>query len=229
MILKSGRGYWVAFIIIALLVTLYIVNVAGVAEDKNDETDAILSGEQSDSDVDGALPDDESENNMDKVIVTTNYGNFEIELFLEESPITAGNFKKLVEEGFYDGTRIHRVIANFMIQGGDPQSKDTANKNIWGTGGPGYAIQDEFIEGLSNVRGTLSMANSGPNSGGSQFFINVVDNTFLDWDKEPSQSKHPVFGKVVSGMDVVDKIVGVETETSDRPVKEVLIEKMEVK
>jgi len=169
------------------------------------------------------------EDKMANTIATfeTTMGNFKVELFEDKSPITAGNFKKLAEEGFYDGTRFHRVIANFMVQGGDPLSKDVSQQNRWGTGGPGYAIKDEFIEGLSNVRGTLSMANSGPNSGGSQFFINVADNTNLDWDKPPAQSKHPVFGKVIEGMDVVDKIVNVDTVGGvDRPVEEVLIKKV---
>ena len=153
----------------------------------------------------------------------TSKGDFTLELFTKESPITAGNFIKLANENFYDGTRFHRVIPNFMIQGGDPQSKDLSLRSRWGTGGPGYAIEDEFIEGLSNVRGTISMANAGPNSGGSQFFINVVDNVNLDWDKQPSSSKHPVFGKVVSGMNVVDEIVALGTG-SGAPVELVVIE-----
>ncbi len=172
--------------------------------------------------------DKQTESMANQIVVKTNKGDFTIELFLEESPITAGNFKKLAEEGFYNGTRFHRVIANFMIQGGDPQSKDLALQDRWGTGGPGYAIEDEFIEGLSNVRGTLSMANSGPQSGGSQFFINVVDNTNLDWDKEPAQSKHPVFGKIVDGMDVVDAIVNSPTGDADRPLEEIIITEMVV-
>jgi len=122
---------------------------------------------------------------------------------MDKTPETAGNFKKLVEDGFYDGVRFHRVIDNFMVQGGDPLSKDEKKEEEWGMGGPGYAIKDEFVEDLSNVRGTIAMANSGPNTGGSQFFINTVDNTNLDFDKPPFTSKHPVFGKVVKGMDVV--------------------------
>jgi peptidylprolyl isomerase len=109
-----------------------------------------------------------------------------------------------------------------MIQGGDPLSKDDSMEARWGTGGPGYAIEDEFAPGLSNERGTLSMANSGPNTGGSQFFINTVNNTFLD-------GKHAVFGKVTEGMDVVDAISGVETLPGDRPVEPVVIEDIEVK
>lgn len=148
------------------------------------------------------------------VVLETTKGDIVIELY-EDMPITAGNFKKLVEEGFYDGIIFHRVIENFMIQGGDPTGT--------GTGGPGYAIEDEFVEGNTNLRGTLSMANSGPNSGGSQFFINLVDNTYLDWDKQPLQSKHPVFGEVIEGMDVVDAIGSVSVDSRDKPIEEVKI------
>ncbi len=130
-------------------------------------------------------------------------------------PVTAGNFEKLVKEGFYDGIIFHRIIPNFMIQGGDPTGT--------GMGGPGYKIQDEFVPGHSNTRGTLSMANAGPNSGGSQFFINLVDNSFLDYDKEPAQSKHPVFGEVTEGMDIIDKIAAVETGAQDKPLEDVKI------
>lgn len=131
------------------------------------------------------------------VRIKTEKGDIVIELY-ENMPITAGNFKKLASEGFYDGVTFHRVIDDFMIQGGDPTGT--------GMGGPGYTIEDEHVEGSTNVRGTIAMANSGPQSGGSQFFINTVDNIYLDWDKPPAASKHPVFGKVIEGMDVVDKI-----------------------
>ena len=158
-----------------------------------------------------------SGNGTQKVMFETSEGNFVIELN-KNMPITTGNFVKLVNEGFYDGIIFHRVIEEFMIQGGDPQGT--------GTGGPGYTIQDEFVKGSSNIRGTISMANTGrPNSGGSQFFINLVDNTFLDWDKQPLTSKHPAFGKVIEGMDVIDKIGNVETGIGDKPVKDVVIVK----
>ena len=126
-----------------------------------------------------------------KVLLKTSMGDIILQLY-EDMPITAGNFQKLVEKGFYDGTVFHRIISGFMIQGGDPTGT--------GCGGPGYAIKDEFTRKNKNDRGTISMANAGPNTGGSQFFINLVNNNFLD-------SKHPVFGKVVEGMNVVDKIV----------------------
>ena len=149
------------------------------------------------------------------VKLETNMGDVVIQLYDREMPITAGNFKKLVNDGFYDGVIFHRVIDGFMIQGGDPTGT--------GMGGPGYTIKDEFTETEldGNDRGTISMANAGPNTGGSQFFINLVDNNFLD-------GRHPVFGKVVEGMDVVDAIGKVDTDSSDRPLEEVRIIKASV-
>ena len=145
----------------------------------------------------------------------TSLGTFTLELFEDKTPVTTKNFIDLARSGFYDDTRFHRVISEFMIQGGDPLTKETSKSRMWGTGGPGYEIKDEFA-GLSNVRGTIAMANHGPNTGGSQFFINTADNTFLD-------SKHPVFGKVVSGMDVVDIIEVTETDAGDRPAQDVVV------
>lgn len=137
----------------------------------------------------------------------TNMGNITIALD-PTMPVTAGNFETLVKKGFYDGVIFHRVIDGFMLQGGCPNGN--------GMGGPGYAIKDEFGPNSRNNRGTISMANSGPNTGGSQFFINLVNNNFLD-------DKHPVFGKVVEGMDVVDKIGKTKTLRGDRPAKDVTI------
>lgn len=170
-------------------------------------------------------------NDMNPIaVLNTNKGVIEIELFENQMPITAGNFAKLVREGYYDGIKFHRVIDGFMIQGGDPITK-TDDTLRYGTGGPGYSIPDEHIKGdlLTNVRGTISMANSGPDSGGSQFFINLVDNTNLDFDKPPLQSKHPVFGRVISGMDVVDEIARVETSASNLPLESVVIESATIK
>jgi len=141
------------------------------------------------------------------VRLETNMGTITIALD-PTMPVTAGNFETLVKKGYYDGVIFHRVIDGFMLQGGDPTGT--------GRGGPGYAIKDEFGPQNRNNRGTLSMANSGPNTGGSQFFINLVDNNFLD-------SKHPVFGKVVEGMDVVDKIGKTKTDAGDRPLQNVTI------
>lgn len=144
--------------------------------------------------------------NGKQVLLKTNMGDITLSLF-SDMPITSGNFEKLVNQGFYNNVIFHRVIDGFMIQGGDPTGT--------GTGGPGYTIQDEF-KGHSNLRGTIAMANAGPNTGGSQFFINLVDNTYLD-------NKHPVFGKVILGMDVVDKIAKVKTDQNDKPLQEVKI------
>lgn len=151
------------------------------------------------------------------VVLKTNVGDITIELFEDQAPVTTGNFKKLVAEGFYDGVKFHRVIKGFMIQGGDPLTKDDANPMLWGTGGPGYSFDDELYVGNSNVTGTISMANAGPNTNGSQFFINTADNNSLD-------SKHVVFGKVVSGMDIVTQIENVTTGARDVPVEPVIIE-----
>lgn len=159
---------------------------------------------------------------MKTAVLETNLGTVEIELFTDKTPETTQNFITLAEKGFFDGTKFHRVIAGFMIQGGDPLSKDDSQKYLWGTGGPGYEIKDEFVKDLSNVRGTISMANHGPNTGGSQFFINVVDNTFLDF-------KHAVFGKVTKGMDIVDKIGNADTDSQDKPLDDVVVAKVTIK
>jgi peptidylprolyl isomerase len=146
------------------------------------------------------------------VRLETNMGTIVIAL-AADMPITAGNFETLVKKGYYNGVIFHRVISGFMLQGGDPTGT--------GRGGPGYAIKDEFSPDNHNNRGTISMANAGPNTGGSQFFINLVDNNFLD-------GKHPVFGKVIEGMDVVDKIGKTKTGREDRPLKDVVIVKAEM-
>jgi len=152
-----------------------------------------------------------------KVQLETNKGNIVIELY-DNSPVTSENFKKLVEEGVYDGVIFHRVIKDFMIQGGDPTGTGMGDSSI-------PEIKDEYIEGNSNVRGTIAMANRGPDTGSSQFFINLKDNTFLDWNKQPLSSKHPVFGKVVEGMDVVDAIALVGVGAGDKPVEDVVIKR----
>ncbi|MDD1741272.1 MAG: peptidylprolyl isomerase, partial [Methanothrix sp.] len=143
---------------------------------------------------------EESNTGAVKVLLKTSMGEVTVQLY-QDMPVTAGNFQKLVEKGFYDGTIFHRIIDGFMIQGGDPTGT--------GRGGPGYAIKDEFTRKNRNDRGTISMANAGPNTGGSQFFINLVDNNFLD-------KAHPAFGKVVEGMEVVDAMGKVKTGQMDR-------------
>ncbi len=156
--------------------------------------------------------------------IETNQGNITLELFADQMPVTVGNFVDLANKGFYNDTKFHRVIPNFMIQGGDPNTRDQSEMT-WGTGGPGYAIADEHVAGelLTNSRGTIAMANSGPNSGGSQWFINLVDNSYLDFDKQPLQSKHPVFGRVTEGIEIVDAIGNSPTKERDVPVEPIVI------
>ncbi len=160
----------------------------------------------------------------------TSLGSFEVELFLDKMPITAGNFIKLAKSGFYDGLHFHRVINGFMCQFGCPHSKDP-NSNRAGTGdSPFGRLQDEHPADakISNQPGTLSMANTGqPNSGSCQFFINTVDNSRLDWFT-PGPSRHPVFGKVTSGMDVVKQIESTPTDGRDKPKTPVKMNKITV-
>lgn len=150
------------------------------------------------------------ESNATKIKLETNYGDIVIQLY-PEMPITTGNFKSLVEKGTYDGVIFHRVIENFMIQGGDPTGTGYGDPSI-------PTIEDEFTKTDldKNDRGTIAMANAGPNTGSSQFFINLVNNNYLD-------GRHPVFGKVVEGMDVVDEIGKLPTDYEDHPIEEVKI------
>jgi cyclophilin family peptidyl-prolyl cis-trans isomerase len=158
----------------------------------------------------------------------TSLGNIKVELFMDQMPVTAGNFVNLAKSGFYDGLHFHRVINGFMLQFGCPHSKDPSSSRA-GTGdSPNGTIQDEHAARLSNEPGTLSMANTGrPNSGSCQFFINTVHNSYLDWFT-PGASKHPVFGKVIEGMDVVKKIESTKTGAGDRPVTPVKMNKVTV-
>ncbi|KND48689.1 MAG: peptidyl-prolyl cis-trans isomerase B (cyclophilin B) [Parcubacteria bacterium C7867-005] len=158
---------------------------------------------------------DNKEKNMN-LTLHTNKGDITIELFDELTPKTVENFRKLAQSGFYDGVKFHRVIKDFMIQGGDPLTKDDSKKAYWGTGGPGYSFADEISESNKNSIGTISMANAGPNTNGSQFFINLKDNNFLD-------TKHTVFGKVVVGMEVAKTIESTPVDGSDRPIDPVMI------
>ena len=149
---------------------------------------------------------------MAKAIVNTNLGNIQFELLSDIAPETVRNFIKLAKSGFYDGTLFHRVIPKFMIQGGDPNTKES-DKSTWGTGGPGYNMKAEF-NSRSHLRGIVSMARSSdPDSAGSQFFIVTSDSTFLD-------REYTVFGEVVDGMEVADKIVNLPRDDNDCPLQE---------
>jgi peptidyl-prolyl cis-trans isomerase B (cyclophilin B) len=150
---------------------------------------------------------------MQSATLHTNHGAISIELFDEDAPKTVDNFVTLARDGFYNGVIFHRVIPDFMIQGGDPTGT--------GTGGPGYQFEDEFND-RKVVRGALAMANAGPNTNGSQFFI--VTTEAASW----LDGKHTVFGRVTEGMDVVDSISAVETDARDRPRADVVIERVEL-
>ena len=154
-------------------------------------------------------------NNISVVIKTT-MGDIGVELYTKDAPNTVANFVKLAKEGFYNGTKFHRVIQDFMIQGGDPLTKDNSKKDLWGTGGPGYKFNDEINAHLL-LQGSIAMANSGANTNGSQFFIVTAKSTpWLD-------GQHTNFGQVVSGMDIVMNIEKVQTDSSDRPLADIIV------
>lgn len=157
-----------------------------------------------------------------KATITTNKGVIEIDL-VKDRPLTTKNFGTLAQANFYDGVRFHRVIKDFMIQTGDPFSKDPTKVNAWGTGGPGYKFQDELTGKETYPLGTVAMANSGPNTNGSQFFIVTAT------PGAPLPPSYTVFGKVTKGMDVAMKIQEVATNSSDRPLEDVIITNIEAK
>lgn len=198
-------------IIVSILFLLFVAGMIVFAINKTEK-------EEIENDVNVNNLIEFNEKNM-KATIQTNRGNIVLELYAEQTPKTAGNFAKLAKEGFYDGTKFHRVIEGFMIQGGDPQTKDDSLQMRWGTGGPGYQFEDEIVAELSNMTGTISMANAGPNTNGSQFFINVADNTFLD-------GKHAVFGRVLEGMDIVFAISQAEKNQRDVPIEPIILEKV---
>lgn len=155
-------------------------------------------------------------------IMKTNFGDIKLEFFKDDAPKTVENFVNLSESGFYEGVKFHRVIKGFMLQGGDPNSKD----DDWsddGMGGPGYTFADEIHANNQNNAAAIAMANAGPNTNGSQFFINTANNNFLD-------AKHTVFGKVIEGMDVVLAIENVKIDKSqgDHPIEDVIINSIEI-
>lgn len=161
-----------------------------------------------------AKPAEAAEPARQTAVFETNYGTFKIELYNDLAPNTVKNFTDLAEKGFYNGLTFHRVIDEFMIQGGCPRGN--------GTGGPGYVIKDEFGKGLRHDKpGVLSMANAGPDTGGSQFFITLVPTPWLD-------GKHAIFGQVKEGMEVVETIGKLPTDSMDRPLKKVVIEKLTI-
>ena len=186
--------------------------------------------------------------NLDKVdgpkaILKTSYGDIEIQLFPEQAPMPVENFVRLAQKGYYDGTTFHRVISDFMIQGGDPQGDGTGGTSIWN-----HPFEDEFSRELFNLRGALSMANSGPNTNGSQFFIVQNKNMPKRYIKqmEPAgypkeiinaykqggtpwlDGRHTVFGQVISGMDIVDKIAKAKKNKLDKPLEDIKIDSIKI-
>jgi peptidyl-prolyl cis-trans isomerase B (cyclophilin B) len=235
-----------------LLLMLSACGTSNQEESQNNSQNETAGSEQEqetaepvdDSDVDYPQLTDEIQENEKAVKMVTNKGEIKIKLFPEQAPKAVENFITHSKDGYYDGVTFHRVISDFMIQGGDPQGNGTGGESIWGE-----SFEDEFSKELLNIRGALSMANAGPNTNGSQFFI--VQNSSLDpaLEQQMAQAgfgkkaietymerggtphldnRHTVFGQVIEGMDVVDKIAAVETGANDKPEEDVVIEKIEV-
>ena len=207
--MNKGRAHWIIFVIIILgsLGVIFGYKIAMKSENKISKDASVNS---------------QGYTNNPVAVMKTNMGEIKLELFVKDAPETVANFIKLSNEKFYDGTRFHRVIKGFMIQGGDPNSKDDNWSND-GIGGPGYAFKDE-INSNKIIRGVLAMANAGPNTNGSQFFI--VSTESAPW----LDGKHTVFGKVVEGMDAVDKIENATTDKArnDHPIENMTIELMAI-
>lgn len=191
--------------ILAVMVTLLVMLTAGCAGNNPVTPNQAESTPKTTTDVTA------KKNSV--ALFETSMGNFRVELAEDKAPQTSKNFITLVNKGFYNGLIFHRVIDDFMIQGGDPKGN--------GTGGPGYTISDEFNSDLRHTEGVISMANAGPNTGGSQFFITLKATPWLD-------NKHAVFGKVIEGMDVVKAIGKVKTSAQDKPVQDVVIKKITI-
>ncbi len=202
--MENLKGILLGLALMGLLAGAYQWRVN--SEERRADVSAVVAGGNKNSN---------SESTMKKATLKTNFGNIEIELFEKDAPKTVANFLTLAGNGFYDGTKFHRVIPDFMIQGGDPNSRDDDWSND-GTGGPGYQFNDEF-NFHKIVRGTLAMANSGPNTNGSQFFIvTAAETPWLD-------GRHTAFGKVLSGMDVVTKIENLSRNRADHPTTDAVI------
>ncbi len=208
-------------IIFLIVAVIFIASIMWVGGTKKIPSAPIVTETPAENKTD-VKSETNSKKPMTTVTMTTNKGAITLELFGDLKPKTVENFTTLAKKGFYNGTRFHRVIKGFMIQGGDPLSKDTSKMSAWGTGGPEYSFEDELSTENRNVIGTIAMANSGPNTNGSQFFINTANNSFLD-------TKHTVFGRVTAGMEVVTAIENTKTGQNDRPIEDMIIEKIEIK
>jgi len=206
-----GLSFWILIVVVSgfLVLSTYTLFRIFNMTDQNKDVKTVTNQVKNNM---------KKEKNNISVLMKTNMGDIALELYKDKAPITVENLVKLTKSGFYDGTKFHRVIKGFMIQGGDPLSKDDGKKDLWGTGGPDYVFQDEFND-IKLEDGVLAMANSGPNTNGSQFFIVTAPATpWLD-------GKHTAFGRVVSGMDIVRAIENVKTDPSrgDQPVSDVVV------
>jgi len=189
---------WAMLLIVSVGTTVYLVSASRLVANEQEVVAVWTSVGASEATSEKIIGNQEKKS-MDEVLLKTNFGMIELSLYRDKAPNTVDNFLKLTKSGFYDGTRFHRVIKGFMIQGGDPLSKDIANKSRWGQGGPEYKFNDELSGQEKYPQGTLAMANSGPDTNGSQFFITFGPASFLD-------GGYTIFGQVTEGMDVVNAI-----------------------
>lgn len=219
---------WVVFVLVAAVSGGLIYYFGKITESNIDQTLVSAAISSSAAKVSGG-PDEAPPTGA---VISTSAGDIEI-VFDVSSPKAVKNFESLAGKGFYDGTKFHRVIRGFMIQGGDPLSKDDSKMSYWGTGGPGYTFQDEPHSSDSYTQGTVAMANAGPDTNGSQFFIMTGTNTAqLDSamkDQATGKGKYTIFGHVVRGMDVALQIEKVQTGQNDRPVKPVIVKSVVLK
>lgn len=213
----------IILVIVAVGLGAYFVNRSGKNNSTNNVTqnNALENLTQTNTNTDPIKNNNQDNKKIMYAVLNTNMGDITIKLN-DATPKTVASFTKLAGEGFYNGTKFHRVIKGFMNQGGDPLSADDTKKAMWGTGGPGYKFDDEITATNKNDVGTISMANAGPNTNGSQFFINVAPNNFLD-------TKHTVFGQVTAGMDVVTAINNTKTDATDKPLTPVVIKSITLK
>lgn len=229
-ITKRDLVNWAIFLVMAVGTTAYLVSFARLVGEESEllALTSISTASTPSTPTPSQEPISSTPNKIMHATFTTSLGSFEVEFYPDAAPKTVENFTTLAQKGFYDGTRFHRVINDFMIQGGDPNSKDPALQSRWGTGGPGYQFADEinpkaepYLTGYK--RGVLAMANSGPNTNGSQFFVMHADQAL--------PPLYTIFGHVTSGIETIDKIANVQTTGGpyDRPLTDVVLEKVVVK
>lgn len=222
----SGNKYYILLLIILALIVGGFLFAHNVGRNTRNNNKLLNSNHKSSSTVrssknENVVNKNRHQNKNIEAIIETNFGDIKLSLYQSEAPKTVKNFVSLARSGFYDGTKFHRVVKGFIIQGGDPLSRDDSLKDKWGTGGPGYTFANEIHKNNNNNEGTIAMANAGPNTNGSQFFINTKDNNFLDTD-------YTVFGEVVQGMDVVRKIENVPVDDHNRPLKDVIVKTIKI-